>query len=106
MGITINTEPIDVDIDGTIIWFQGDPSATPAWDRLLELGMSYKTKTARAKAKKEYTEALVSVTNSPEDAEQFLKLDLGVVTLRKVATGYVQAVTGFPTQPPSTSPKR
>jgi hypothetical protein len=109
MSVTINSEPIDVSINGTIVWFQGDPSATPEWDTLLQLNTNYKTTAQRKKVLNQLTEALCALVNTPGDAETLRKLigpEVGVATLRKVAVGYVEAVTGFPTRLPSTSPKR
>lgn len=106
MGITISSEPIDIAINGTIVWFQGDPSATPEWDTLLALNTNYKTPAQRKKVLDKLTDALCAVVNSPEDADVLRKLigpEVGVSTLRRVAVGYVQAVTGFPTQPPPAS---
>lgn len=106
MGITINTEPIDVSINGTIIWFQGDPSATPEWDRLMEMNPSYKGTEERHAKLEELTDALADLTNSPDDAETLRKLigpEVGVITLKNLAMGYIEAVTGFPTQPPPAS---
>lgn len=106
MGITINTEPIDVTIDGTTINFQGDPLPSPEWDTLMEVEWTYTTSEGREKAKTELTDALAALTHSAEDADLFRKLDLGVITMRKVAHGYMEAVTGFPTKPPAGSTGR
>lgn len=106
MGVIINTEPIELVIDGTTILMQADPTASPAWDALMEAEASYKTPEARDQSKKALTDALTVLAHTPEDAETLAKLDLGVATLYRAALGYAEAVTGFPTQPPSTSTKR
>lgn len=106
MGITINTEPIELVIDGTTIAMQCDPTATSHWDALLEIEVTFSDPKKRDTARKAMTDALTSMAHTPDDAEQLVKLDLGVVILQKVAVGYIEAVTGFPTQQPSPSPKR
>lgn len=106
MSIEITTEPIELVIDGTTILMQSDPSASPAWDALMEIEVSYTDPKARDKAKTGLTEAFASMTVSKEDADLFRKLDLGVATLRKIAHAYAAEVTGFPTQPPQRSTKR
>lgn len=106
MGIEITTGPIDVTIDGTTILFQGDPTASTAWDALMEIEVSYTDPEKRDKAKADLTDAFAELSHTPEDAELFRKLDLGVATLRKIAHAYAAAVTGFPTEPPKSSTKR
>lgn len=106
MGITIDTEPIEIVIDGTTICMQSDPTATEHWDALLEIEVTFSDPEKREASRKAMTDALTSMTHTPDDAEQLTKLELGVVTLQKVAVGYIEAVTGFPTQPSSNSRKR
>lgn len=106
MSVVINSEPVEIVIDGTSVMFQGDPMPSPEWDTLMETEWSYSTAEGREKAKTDLTEALAALTASDGDAETFRKLDAGVTTLRKISYGYVEAVTGFPTKPSPGSKKR
>lgn len=106
MGIVISTEPIELVIDQTTINMQADPSASSAWDTLLEIEVTFTDPKKRDQAKADMERVLASMAHSPEDADLLTKLDLGPATLKRVAMAYVQAVTDFPTQPPSTSRKR
>lgn len=104
--IEITTEPIELVIAETSIFMDPDPSASPAWDTLLEIEVTYSDPKKRDKAKADMTAALASMAHTPEDGDLLTKLDLGPATLKKVAMAYVQEVAGFPTVPSSPSPKR
>lgn len=103
MGIEITSGPIDASINGTVVWFQGDPSATPEWDTLVNMNVAYKTPAERQAKLEALTDALAALTDSEHDAETLRKLvgpGVGVMTLRNLARSYIAEVTGFPTQPP------
>jgi hypothetical protein len=103
--INVTTEPTEVTVNGTTFHLQGDPSATPEWDTLLETEMFYtgdKAKISRA----ELVEALAGLAVSPEDAETIRGLPDGNKTLWNMAMAYIREVTGFPTQPPASSTPR
>lgn len=98
MAIKVTTEPIEMNIDGTTVFMQGDPSAGPHWGTLLDTPIAFSSQEQRDNMRTVLTEALAGMAETPEDAEALRGLDLGQVTLRKVATAYSEAVTGFPTQ--------
>lgn len=104
--IEITTEPIELVIAETSIFMQADPSASAAWDALMEIEVTYSDPKKRDKAKTDMEKALASMAHTPEDADLLTKLDLGPAMLKKVAMAYVQEVAGFPTVPSSPSAKR
>lgn len=103
MGIEITTEPIDVSVEGTKFFMQGDPSNTPEWVTLMELRVTYGTK--RDASREALIEALAGLAHSDDDASIIRDLTVGTATLERTGHAYVQAVTGFPTQPPAGSTK-
>lgn len=105
MGIEITTEPIDVEVNGVTFSMQGDPTASEAWAVLLDTEIFYLGPKAES-SRKELVEALASLAHTETDAETIRSLKDGNKTLKAVAMGYVSEVTGFPTQPPSTSKGR
>lgn len=104
--INITIEPIELVINGTSVFMQADPSATPDWATLLDTEVSYTDPKKRQTAHDAMTDALAAMASTPEDADLLRKLDLGTATLKTVAQAYVVEVTGFPTQPQSPSKKR
>lgn len=108
MGIEITTEPIDVSVDGTVFWLQGDPSNNPAWDKLMVTNVVIGDPKKRQAAHKAMVEALAAMAATPEDAETLRKVfdtdtEAGTITLDRTVKAYIREVTGFPTQPPPTS---
>lgn len=103
--IEITTEPHELIINGDTILMQGDPSAGTHWSVLLDLEMAYKTQAERDAVAKQIIDALVGMAETPEDGKKLKAMGLGIVTLRRVAMGYVEAVTGFPTGLSSSSKK-
>jgi hypothetical protein len=104
--VTVTVEPIELVINGTSIQMQGDPSASPEWGAILDVPISYGTQEERDSMAELLTANLSAMTETDEDAALLKSLGLGPVTLKKAAEGYVQAVTGFPTQPAKNSGKR
>ncbi len=104
MSVNITTEPVEVSIDGTVFFLQGDPTNSKEWDVLLETEVFYTGK-KQAPSHQALVDALVAVAETPQDAETVKSLTVGTRTLKRVADGYVLEVTGFPTQPrkPSTT---
>lgn len=103
MGVNITTEPVEMVIDGTTFFLQGDPTNSKEWAVLLETEVSYGSKQAEAHAA--LTDALVGLAETVEDGEIIRGLTVGTRTLKRAAEGYVQEVTGFPTQPAKRSTK-
>lgn len=110
MGIIINTEAVDVTIDGTTILLQGDPSGGKAWATLMEMDITYTNAEERQQTLENLLDALSEMAIDDENAQTlrglFTSGERGVLTLRQVVEGYVQAVTTFPTKPSPTSKKR
>lgn len=104
MGIIITTEPVEISIDGTTFFMQGDPTNSKEWATLLEVEVFYGDK--QAESHQQLTDALAALAESPEDATIIKALDVGTKTLKLAAEGYVSEVTGFPTQPAKRSTKR
>jgi hypothetical protein len=103
--IEITTEPATLTVNGVTFNMQGDPSATPEWDALMEAEVFYtgeKAKTSRANL----IEKLAALAASPQDAETIRGLTDGNKTLWNVVMAYIGEVTGFPTQPQSPSTPR
>lgn len=109
MGITVTTDPIPVPIGETVINLKRDPSATPAWDRLMEIEITFTDPKKRDESFAELRDTLAEMADTPEDADKVRALDperFGPATLRSIARQYAAEVTGFPTQPPQRSTKR
>lgn len=104
--IEISTEPHELIINGTTILMQADPTASSAWVTLLEAEWSYQSAEAIQTSIAGLTDALAGCAETDTDAETLRSLGAGLPTLQQAAKGYVTAVTGFPTQPPSGSTKR
>lgn len=104
--ITVTTEPIDIEIDGTVVWFQGDPSGGPAWGSLMDVDISYQSAEQRDKAQTDLKEILLGFCADEDSAATFKEMDLGIITMKNLAKAYVQEVTQFPTQPSARSKKR
>jgi hypothetical protein len=98
MSVNITTEPIEIVIDGVSFLMQGDPTASPDWEKLLETEVFY-SGDKREKSHKELLDAMAALAETPQDAETIHALTCGTKTLRRASSGYVEAVTGFPTQP-------
>jgi hypothetical protein len=103
MSITINTQPVEVVLDGTSFNLQGDPTNSKEWAALLETEVSYGAK--QTESHQALTDALVALAETPEDATIIKGLDVGTRTLKLAAEAYVREVTGFPTAPPKRSTK-
>lgn len=105
--IEITTEPHELIINGNTFLMQADPSASPQWDALLETKWNMKTVKAREKSLTELTDALAKLAETPEEGDRFREFvgkgTIGVPTLKVAAVRYMEAVTGFPTVPPSIS---
>lgn len=84
--------------DGTTILFQGDPSASPDWDALMEAPYAIGNRN-----RVELIEALARLAASPEDAEALHKANLGGRTINETVEWYIEAVTGFPIRRPANS---
>lgn len=107
MAIIINTDPIEIQIGETVFLMQRDPTATKAWDTLLEIEKSYIDPKQRDKAVRDLKKALSDMAETPEDAEKIKGLDpkkVGLKLLSDTAEDYAKTVTGFPTGPSSDSP--
>ena len=108
MGIEITTEPIDVSVDGTVFWLQADPSNSPAWDTLMQTNVVLGDAKKRQAAHTAMVDGLAAMAVTVEDADTLRKVfdtdsEAGTITLDRTVKEYIKAVTGFPTQPPSTS---
>lgn len=104
MGINITTVPVDVTVDGVSFQLQGDPTNSQAWATLLETEIAYGTK--QGESHTALIEALAGLAETPADAETIKGLECGTRTLDLVSRRYVEAVTGFPTQPSKSSTKK
>lgn len=109
MGIVVNLDPYDVTVGDTIIYLKHDPTATKAWDTLLEIETDYTDPKKRDEAIAHLLQAFADLSHTPEDAMLWSGLDhetVGLATLRLIAEDYIHDVTGFPTVPQSPSRKR
>lgn len=108
--INISTEPVPVTVDGTTFLLLGDPSGTKAWATLMDLDISYSNAEERDEALAAMLDALTEMAADPDSAsvlrELFTGETRGILTLKSVVKGYVEAVTDFPTQPSQPSKKR
>lgn len=95
----ITVEPNTVTVGDTSFQMQGDPSASKAWRTLLEQKIDYTDEAFRDSL----LDALCDMAETPDDADTLRSLQPGAATLRKIADWYVKEVTGFPTQPQSSS---
>jgi hypothetical protein len=103
MGVNITNEPVEIAIEGQeTFYLQGDPTATPEWETLLEVEVFY-SGPKRETSHKELTDAMAGLAETPDDSAKVHALTCGTKTLRRASRGYVEAVTGFPTQPSKSS---
>lgn len=103
--VEITTEPIELVIDGTSVSMLGDPSATPEWETLIAIPLSYSNLAERDELRDKLKAALAGLAETPEDGERLTKLVIGCKTAENAARGYVSAVAGFPTRPAKKSGK-
>lgn len=103
MSVKITTEPVEVSLDGTTFFLQGDPTNSSEWAALLETEVSYGEK--QAESHQTLLDALAALAETPEDADTIKGLTVGTRTLKLGAEGYVREVTGFPTVQSKSSTK-
>lgn len=106
--VVIGVEPIELVVDGTTIVMQCDPSGGEAWARLMDLDTSYQTAKERDTLFHKLLEGLSQMAQDEENAAICVKAfdGLGILTLKRAAAAYVEAVTNFPTLPSASSNKR
>lgn len=104
--IELTTNAVDISIDGTIVWFQGDPSGGPAWGQLMDVDINYTTAAERDAAQATLKEILLGFCADDDSRVAFKDMDLGIITLKNLAKAYVAEVTAFPTPPSKPSNRR
>lgn len=102
--ITVTTEPIELDINGVLVTMEGDPSAGEDFAALMDLPIQWGSQKERDATTAGLIERLSAMALSEADIAALKTIP--PATLKRAAEAYVQAVTGFPTQPSKSSGRR
>lgn len=105
--INITTEPVEISVNGTTFFLDGDPTNSPTWAVLLEIKVVYTDAKKRQTAHNALVDALEKLAATPEDAAIVREWGPkeGTATIELVCKEYAKAVLGFPTKPQSSSMK-